>query len=80
VKLGASHGAELGVLFGTNVLKGRGLPSIAEYQLGNLMRSVWAAFARDPVHGLEKFNWPQYDPSSELIFKDTSSTRIELME
>lgn len=59
--LGAYHGAELRPLFGVSPIFG--IPDTpAEYATGRLMRAAWAAFAKDPAHGLAAapFSWPAY--------------------
>lgn len=63
--LGAYHGAELRPLFGVSTALG--MPDTpAEHATGKLMRSAWAAFAKDPVNGLTAapFVWPAYSGSS----------------
>jgi cholinesterase len=62
---GAYHGSEVPIVFGT-----------AEYLTGTkntpdevaVMKTIghaWAEFAKDPVNGLQKLNWPVFDESSE---------------
>lgn len=53
VDSGAWHGSELGVLFGTNQAVVPNTP--AEDGIGIMMRGMWAAFAKDPAHGLDSF-------------------------
>ncbi|KAF1984985.1 alpha/beta-hydrolase [Aulographum hederae CBS 113979] len=67
---GAWHGAELAELFGTTELKNRrtGEKSTAnELVLAAKLREVWSAFAKDPVHGLDKLGWPQYDNTKPTV-------------
>lgn len=52
------------MVFGTADLLG---PStIAEIETSKYMQSAWAAFARDPEHGLA---WPTYDPNANTLVK-----------
>lgn len=46
--IGATHGDEVDAVFGN----GQGLSA--------LFQDAWGAFAKDPINGLDKFNWPQY--------------------
>jgi cholinesterase len=56
----------LALLFGTTetrkVSKGADTPN--EKKLAKSLRDAWAAFAKDPAHGLEKLGWPLYEPDS----------------
>ncbi|KAF2669097.1 alpha/beta-hydrolase [Microthyrium microscopicum] len=64
---GAWHGSELALLFGTTERKGKGPDTPAEKVLARKMRDAWAAFAKDPDHGLEKLGWPLYDPAKPTV-------------
>jgi carboxylesterase type B len=56
------------MIFGTSDLLGP--DTQAEIETGKYMQDAWAAFARDPEHGLEKeLNWPRYDENSETLIK-----------
>lgn len=35
------------------------------------MRGAWAAFAKDPVHGLESYGggWQRYDPNGQTLIR-----------
>jgi carboxylesterase type B len=55
------------MIFGTSDL--RGPDTDAEAETSKYYQNAWAAFARDPEHGLDAFGWPQYDPSSETLIK-----------
>lgn len=52
------------MVFGTSDLLGPNTPTEAE--TSKYMQSAWAAFARDPEHGL---NWPMYDPEAATLVK-----------
>ncbi|CZR57922.1 related to acetylcholinesterase precursor [Phialocephala subalpina] len=58
---GAWHASELALLFG-NFPFGPGVPdsTTAEVAIGNYTRGAWAAFAKDPVNGLNTYGggWP----------------------
>ncbi|KAK0545805.1 hypothetical protein OC846_005519 [Tilletia horrida] len=66
--LGSYHFAELPQLFGTtptHYLSDPSKPAPASAdQLYNsrLFQRMWTAFAHDPLHGLDQFNWPRYNP------------------
>ncbi|KAF2464550.1 alpha/beta-hydrolase [Lindgomyces ingoldianus] len=69
--VGAFHGSELSQLFATSPMLG--IPdSPAEAATGRLMRSAWAAFAKDPHAALTKppFRWPAL-PSSRTAAAQT---------
>lgn len=52
------------MVFGTSDLLGPNTP--AEEATSKYIQSAWAAFARDPEHGLA---WPLYDPDAETLVK-----------
>lgn len=58
---GAYHGADLDMLFGTaEDVTGEG-NSAEEEATSRYIQGAWAAFGRDPVRGLKKYGWPEYD-------------------
>src|ERR1700760_3360250 len=57
---GAGHGAEIALVFGTVDHPSRKPPTPEEAKLSKLLLQAWTAFAKDPVHGLEKLGWPLY--------------------
>ena len=65
--LGAFHSSDIPMIFGTSDL--RGPDTEAEAETSKYYQNAWAAFARDPEHGLDAFGWPQYDPDSESLIK-----------
>lgn len=52
------------MVFGTSDL--RGPDTSAEAATSAYMQSAWAAFARDPEHGLA---WPEYSPDEDTLVK-----------
>ena len=67
---GAYHGTELDMIFGTAEDVAGGVANTAEEdKLIKYMMKVYATFARDPKHGLEKLGWPQYDPMRETLVR-----------
>ncbi|KAH7124980.1 carboxylesterase [Dactylonectria estremocensis] len=80
---GAYHGAELQPLFDT-VLQSP-MPSTSEQvAIGDYLRGAWAAFAKDPAHGLLAYEdgWPKYEPTEEtlvrLAFENQTGTNLAL--
>jgi cholinesterase len=65
----AAHGSELGVVWGTmdRIKRGNLTTSPDEIALSKNVRKAWAAFAKDPKHGLTKFGWPVYDGTKETL-------------
>ncbi|OQE31282.1 hypothetical protein PENSTE_c001G01002 [Penicillium steckii] len=63
--LGAYHSSEIPQVWGTgetwggNKLGGPNTPEEAAFS--RYIQRAWAAFAKDPIHGLSKLGWPQYD-------------------
>jgi carboxylesterase type B len=57
----AYHSGELPPLFDT-VEQDLIASTREEIAIGNYMRGAWAAFAKDPFHGLERYadGWPRY--------------------
>ncbi|KAF8436711.1 Alpha/Beta hydrolase protein [Terfezia claveryi] len=64
INIGATHGAELLVLFGTALYVGN--PPARERAVIKWMQAAWTAFARDPSTGLSSapFKLPLYKPIS----------------
>ncbi|KAL3424171.1 carboxylesterase [Phlyctema vagabunda] len=66
---GAWHGAEIPLIFNNTPL----IPAAteAEVSISNYLRGAWAAFAKDPVNGLDGYEggWPQYQPEQETLIR-----------
>lgn len=57
--IGAYHGSELPMIFGTHPLNGESTPF--EIEVSEAMQDAYVAFARDPETGLEEVEWPAYE-------------------
>lgn len=66
---GAYHGVDLEMIFGNSAQVSGIEPSQPEQQLTALMQKAWSAFAHDPVHGLDKLNWPQFDQATDSLIR-----------
>ncbi|RDW66208.1 carboxylic ester hydrolase-5 [Coleophoma cylindrospora] len=58
--LGAVHGSELPILFGTHA-NYYGNSTALEYAVSHAMQDAYVAFAKDPVNGLATVGWPAYE-------------------
>ncbi|KAJ5940611.1 hypothetical protein N7516_000779 [Penicillium verrucosum] len=59
--LGAYHGSEIPIVFGTYD-KFRAIPpSTREVEVSEYMQGAWVAFAKDPSMGLSEYGWPQFN-------------------
>ncbi|GIK07729.1 hypothetical protein Aspvir_003396 [Aspergillus viridinutans] len=66
---GAYHSSEVPVLFDT-VAQDLIASTAEEVAIGRYMRGAWAAFARDPVSGLERYDgWPQYEAGEKTLIR-----------
>ncbi|KAK7516863.1 carboxylesterase [Phyllosticta citriasiana] len=66
--LGAYHGSELPLLFGTHAdFRGNSTPF--EYELSHTLQDAWVAFARDPENGLDRLGWPAYEEKGGQVRK-----------
>ncbi|OGM42956.1 lipase/esterase [Aspergillus bombycis] len=72
---GAYHGIDLPMVFGTASQISGIADSETEREFARYMAAAWAAFAGDPVHGLSRFGWPQYDESGETLVGLAHRTR-----
>jgi cholinesterase len=70
---GAWHASELPVVFGNYPNATGGVPAstAAELSIGDYMRGAWAAFAKDPVNGLNSYQggWPMYNPLGNTLIR-----------
>jgi cholinesterase len=64
---GTWHAAELPILFDT--VPATPPPTQAEISIANYMRGAWAAFAKDPQHGLSNYGWPTYNTSHDTLIR-----------
>ncbi|KAH8906928.1 alpha/beta-hydrolase [Coniochaeta sp. PMI_546] len=65
---GAWHASELPVLF--NNTPTFALPDTPEEEaIGAYLRGAWAAFAKDPYHGLTSYGWPQYSADESSLVR-----------
>ncbi|KAF2741344.1 putative cholinesterase [Polyplosphaeria fusca] len=65
---GAYHGAEMNMVIGNSEGVSRVSASEDEERLSRVMMRAWAAFAGDPVMGLEReMGWPKYDEQGETL-------------
>jgi carboxylesterase type B len=64
--LGAYHGSELPLLFGTH---GNYRGSSTEYEIAvsKAMQDAWRAFANNPEHGLAGQLWPPSTPNRDVV-------------
>lgn len=65
---GAYHESEIPLLFG-NVEQADIANTRAENAIGRYMRGAWAAFAKDPAHGLLKYGWPLYVADENTLIR-----------
>ena len=67
---GAYHSGELPPLFDT-IAQDLIASTREEIAIGNYMRGAWAAFAKDPVHGLERYEdgWPRYSVDKPSLIR-----------
>lgn len=55
--VGAYHGSELSMVFGTYNRSTIAAPTSDQIQTSYYMQGAWAAFGRDPQHGLKAYGW-----------------------
>jgi cholinesterase len=67
--LGAYHGAELPMLFGTHP-NFRGESTQAEYETSHVMQDSWLAFAKNGPGGLESTGWKEYASVDEASVRE----------
>ena len=64
---GTFHSAEVPQIFGNAALITGIKDTPAEKAYGDLMRGIWAAFAKDPDEALTKLGLPLYDPEGKWM-------------
>ncbi|KAI0129630.1 carboxylesterase [Xylariales sp. AK1849] len=66
---GAWHGSELPSVF--NTTPSNAIPNTEEQDtIGKYMRGAWAAFAKDTVDGLNKYDgWPEYSTKGQTLVR-----------
>lgn len=69
---GAYHGSEIPIVFNT-MSAGKGIMknTLQETAVSSYVMGAWAAFAKDPVKGLENYQggWPEYDPAAKTLLR-----------
>lgn len=65
----AYHTSETSVVFGTMEALSGDPNTKLELKVSEYMQSAWAAFAKDPMTGLDAYGWPKYDPTSESLVR-----------
>ncbi|KAJ5328167.1 hypothetical protein N7452_008557 [Penicillium brevicompactum] len=58
--LGAYHGAEIPMLFGTYNLSNVYPTSAIEAKASKYIQGAWVSFAKDPYTGLTRYGWPRF--------------------
>jgi carboxylesterase type B len=67
---GAFHTSELYMVFGTSEDVTGDPATEAEKEMSAIFQKAWAAFADDPVEGLEKvMGWPVFSPDDETLIR-----------
>jgi carboxylesterase type B len=61
----AYHGVDMNMVFGTAEDVSGLRNTHSEYAVSRYMMGAWAAFARDPTKGLERYGWPKYNPNGK---------------
>ncbi|KXJ87906.1 Alpha/Beta hydrolase protein [Microdochium bolleyi] len=66
--IGATHSAELPILFGTHY-EYRGNSTEFEWEVAGLMQGLWLSFARDPSKNPSAggFTWPKYQAGADTM-------------
>ncbi|KAJ4417865.1 hypothetical protein N0V82_005922 [Gnomoniopsis sp. IMI 355080] len=74
---GAYHESELPMLFGTH-MDFRGNSTEFEYELSYVMQDAYAAFVKDPEHGLDAIGWPAYQGLGGEVLRWGDMTNMTL--
>jgi cholinesterase len=84
---GAYHTSEIPIVFNTPAAgKGIVIDTAQEQAVMNYTRGAWAAFAKDPINGLNSYQggWPAYNPTMStlvrLAFGEATGTNLALPE
>lgn len=68
--IGAFHGSELSLVYGTpKFQESRIQSSSAENEVEELLMSSWAGFARDPYNYLSTIGWPKYVSDKSTLIR-----------
>jgi carboxylesterase type B len=65
--VGAFHSSDVPIVLGTTERRKGSKNTDEENKMIKNTMTAWAAFAKDPAHGLEKLGWPKYDPKGSLM-------------
>ncbi|KAJ5588061.1 hypothetical protein N7537_010739 [Penicillium hordei] len=75
--LGAYHGSEVPLVFGTYD-KSRAIPpSAREVEVSEYMQGAWVAFAKDPCMGLSEYGWPQFSFDEPTLINIALNNTVE---
>ncbi|KAI4267685.1 MAG: hypothetical protein LQ337_008235 [Flavoplaca oasis] len=64
---GAYHGSDIEMVFGTGQDVSGLEDTAAENATSKYMMGAWAAFARDPMSGLNEYGWPSYNETGNTL-------------
>jgi carboxylesterase type B len=67
--VGAYHGSEIAMIFGTSEVLSKTPDVPSEAQLSRIMRTAWATFAKDPENGLSDIGWPVYEQHADTLIR-----------
>ncbi|KAL2702622.1 hypothetical protein AAEP93_006920 [Penicillium crustosum] len=75
--LGAYHGSEIPIVFGTYD-KSRAIPpSAREVEVSEYMQGAWVAFAKDPCMGLSEYGWPPFSFDEPTLINLALNNTVE---
>ncbi|KAE8209385.1 hypothetical protein CF327_g6622 [Tilletia walkeri] len=83
--IGTYHFSEIPQILGTTPpywvsdSSQRAPPTPAQLANSRAFQTMWRAFAHDPLHGLERFGWPQYSPRKRTIAHIAKDNREDLV-
>jgi carboxylesterase type B len=64
--VGAFHSSDVPIVLGTTERRKGPKNTAEEDKMVKNTMTAWAAFAKDPAHGLDKLGWPKYDPKGKF--------------